>query len=368
MTWDHPRGLDGLRASDSILAERHGVTVEWTVRSLLDFGDQHVAAFAGDFDLMVIDHPHVPDAVEAGVLLPFEEVDGLAELARESVGGSHASYSYRDRQWALGVDAAAQVSAFRADRVDGAPVFWSDALELAKTGAVLWPYKPVDAFSTFATLLAQRGAPLASPNQFLDRDVAVEALEFMMELAATVPAWCADANPIDVAEALAGDNDYLVGVALFGYTNYSRTGFRPNVVCYEDVPSFDGRASGSTLGGAGIAVSASTTHAELARAVAVTLAGAEVQAGPYTTAGGQPGNLRAWKSESANVTTHGFYRNTLRTLERAWVRPRVLGWPDLQFALSHIVRDAVVARTAGHAVLAAIEQLPALHLRESIHQ
>jgi multiple sugar transport system substrate-binding protein len=273
-------------------------------------------------------------------------------------------------QWALGVDAAAQVSAFRPDRVNGAPVFWSDALELARTGVVLWPYKPVDAFSTFATLMAQRGAPLAERDRFVDRAAAAEVLELMIELADAVPAWCADANPIDVAEALVGAgehrDEYHVGVALFGYTNYSRIGFRQQVLAYDDLPSFDGHATGSTLGGAGISVSASTRHPALASAVAATLAGAEAQLGPYTMGGGQPGNLRAWRSDAANEATRGFFRNTLRTLERAWVRPRVLGWPELQLALSHLVRDAILARRVGTTVLDAIERLPELHLREPI--
>ena len=242
MTWDHPRGVDGLRAADPLLIDRHGITIEWEARSLLAFGDQHVADFASDFDIMVIDHPHVPDAVEAGALLPLDGIDGLDDLARESVGQSHDSYRYRGSQWALGVDAAAQVSAFRPDRADGAPVFWRDALELAAAGAVLWPYKPVDAFSTFATLLAQRGAPLARNGLFLERSVAGKVLEFMIRLADAVPAWCADANPIDVAEALVADNAYSVGVALFGYTNYSRAGFRAHPLAYDDIPSFDGRA------------------------------------------------------------------------------------------------------------------------------
>lgn len=371
VTWDHPRGIDGLRASNPLLVERYGVTIEWEARSLLAFGDQHVAEFAHEFDVLVIDHPHVPDAVEAGALLPLDAVPGINQLALESVGASHESYRYRGAQWALGLDAAAQVSAFRPDRADGAPVFWSDALQLAKEGTVLWPYKPVDAFSTFATLLSQRGAPLAASlagaGPFLDRAVAREVIEFLIELADSVPGWCADANPIDVAEALvAEDSDYAVGVALFGYTNYSRAGFRQHLLVYTDVPSFDGRSSGSTLGGAGIAVSASTQHAELALAVAATLAGADVQIGPYTSGGGQPGNLRAWRSEATNAATHGFFRNTLRTLERAWVRPRVLGWPDLQLALSHLVRDAMLEHRADDAVLDAIERLPGLHLKESI--
>ena len=279
MTWDHPRGIGGLRASDPLLVEKHGVTIEWEARSLLAFGDQHVADFAAEFDIMVIDHPHVPDAVGAGALLPLDGIPELDDLARESVGASHDSYRYRGSQWALAVDAAAQVSVFRPDRADGAPLLWSDALRLARTGVVLWPYKPVDAFSTFATLLAQKGVPLAAGDRFIDREVASEVLEFMIELADAVPAWCADANPIDVAEALVAADDYSVGVALFGYTNYSRAGFRPRLLVYDDITSFDGRAAGSTLGGAGVAVSAATRHPELAIAAATTLAGADAQAG-----------------------------------------------------------------------------------------
>ena len=368
MTWDHPRGVDGLRAADGLIADEHGAVVEWQARSLLAFGDQHVADFAEDFDLMVIDHPHVPDAVESGSLLALDDYLDAAQLAlleRESVGASHESYGYRGHHWGLAVDAAAQVSAFRPDRCDGAPLYWSDVLD-APAETVLWPHKPVDAFSTFATLLAQKGAPLALPESFLNRDAAAEVLEFMIRLAETVPDWCAQANPIDVAEALATTNDYSMAVALFGYTNYSRAGFRSQRIAYDDIPSFDGRASGATLGGAGIAVSSATAHPDLAVAIAFSLATGAVQSGPYTAGGGQPGNLRAWRSEARNAETTNFFRNTLRTLERAWVRPRVLGWPDLQLALSHIVHDSLTARRFDEHTLDALEALPATHLKEPI--
>lgn len=368
MTWDHPRGVDGLRACSDLLLARHGASVEWEARSLLAFGDQHIADFARDFDLLVIDHPHVPDAVDAAALLALDDYVPPAELARleqESVGLSHASYGYRDHHWALAVDAAAQVSVFRPDRSDGAPIYWSDVLALPDQ-TVLWPYKPVDAFSTFATLLAQLGSPLAAPERVLDRERAAEALDLMVRLAERVPDWCARANPIDVAEELSTGEGHIVGVALFGYTNYSRAGFRSHLLAYDDVPSFDGRATGSELGGAGIAVSAFTAHPDLAVAIALTLAGAEAQAGPYTSGGGQPGNLRAWRSEARNRETANFFRNTLRTLERAWVRPRVLGWPDYQLAVSHVVHDALVARRFDDSTLRQLEALADTHLRESL--
>ena len=37
--------------------------------------------------------------------------------------------------------------------------------------------------------------------------------------------------------------------------------------------------------------------------------------------GGEPGNLRAWQKDQANATTRGFFRNTLRTLDRIELLP-----------------------------------------------
>lgn len=161
MTWDHPRGLESVLACNDLVHRRFGVTIEWTARSLLQFGDQHVREFAKGHDLMVIDHPHVPDGVADGALVAMDEVlepDQLAVLERESAGPSHESYRFEGKIWALALDAAAQVSVYRPDLIDGVPPFWDDVLADAKKGKVLWPYKPVDAFSTFATLSAQLGA------------------------------------------------------------------------------------------------------------------------------------------------------------------------------------------------------------------
>ena len=369
MTWDHARAIDGLIACADVLGERFGVEIEWERRSLLAFGDQHIAEFAGQFDLMVIDHPHIPDAVVANSVLALEPLLGparIAELARESVGESHNSYIYRGQVWALAVDTAAQVSANRRGAQLRVPPFWDQVLRDAASGKVLWPYKPVDAFSTFATLLAQLGKPLARRDEPLNPEAAREALSLMISLAKLVPDWCAEANPIDVAEALSAGEDFDYAVALFGYTNYSRAGFRPHLLEYEDIPSLDGRATGSELGGAGIAVSSATQHPEICAQVASYLAGAEAQAGLYGLGGGQPGNLVAWLDPKLNAATSQFFRHTLRTLERAWVRPRVLGWPDYQLALSHIVHRVLVNREVTNADIAEMQALPALHLQEEL--
>jgi multiple sugar transport system substrate-binding protein len=120
MTWDHPRGLDCLTAANEAITKLTGISIEWKARSLLDFGDQPLIEFYEDFDLIILDHPHVPDAVVAKTIIPFDGLltpDQLAQLSNSSVGPSHDSYFYQGKQWALAIDAAAQVSAYRPDLI-----------------------------------------------------------------------------------------------------------------------------------------------------------------------------------------------------------------------------------------------------------
>lgn len=345
MTWDHPRGFESVVACNDLVQEKFGVTIEWKARSLLQFGDQHVREFAENHDLMVIDHPHVPDGVEDSALVALDEylsAEKLSELARESAGPSHASYRYQGKIWALAIDAATQVSVYRPDLIDGVPPFWSDVLEDAKKGRVLWPYKPVDAFSTFATLSAQFGKPIGS-GQMLDKDVTEKVMDFLLGFAALVPKFCATSNPFEISERLVDTDEFWYAAPLYGYTNYSRAGFRARVLNYDDVPSFDGRATGSQLGGAGIAVSNYSEHKQLAAEIAAFLSSAPAQNGPYTERHGQPGNLRAWLSPRMNSLTNNFFRNTLRSIEGAWVRPRLIGWPDYQFDVSQVIHRTLLA-------------------------
>ena len=347
MTWDHVRGRDCLIESNDLLIQKCGISVTWDARSLLAFGDQHISEFYNDYDLMIIDHPHVPDAVHADAVIPFEELVTASQLdllEATSVGASHDSYLYKGKHWALAIDTAAQVSAFRPDKAERSPVFWHEVFELAKKKQLLWAHKPVDAFSTFATLMAQKGAPLEGTSRFINQEMALEVLEFMVELASLVPDFCATSNPIDIAERLSGSDDYAYGICMYGYSNYSRDGFRKHILVYDDLPSFDGRATGSQLGGAGVAVSSKSKNPKAAAEAAMLLSLPDIQATTYGLGGGQPGNLIAWKDQMLNDVSHNFFRNTLRTLENAWVRPRVLGWPDVQYQSSLIIHKCLVEK------------------------
>jgi multiple sugar transport system substrate-binding protein len=85
-----------------------------------------------------------------------------------------------------------------------------------------------------------------------------------------------------------------------------------------------------TLGGAGLAVSASSAHAEEACAYAAFTASPDVQRGPYVRGGGQPGHRAAWTDERADAIANGFFADTLDALDAAYLRPRYDGFLSFQ--------------------------------------
>ena len=119
IAWDHPRGYDPMVATArEFERENPGVKISWEKRSLQAFGEQPVEQLAPDYDLVVIDHPHVGSVAETGCLLAIDQhvsKEDLHALEKRSVGLSQRSYRYEGHHWAIAIDAAAQVSAYRPD-------------------------------------------------------------------------------------------------------------------------------------------------------------------------------------------------------------------------------------------------------------
>jgi multiple sugar transport system substrate-binding protein len=362
LTWDHPRGLDSVRGAAAAYEQLHPqIRVEWEARSLQGFADQPLDVLVRTYDLLVIDHPHIPHAAANGLLATLDgrgHDDELAELAIHAIGPSHGTYANGNRQYGLAIDAAAQVGVYRPDLLPVPPATWPEVLELARTGRVVWPAKPVDAISSFLTLAANRGAPVAL-NGFVNRDAGEAILEDLHHLAELVDPACLDENPIQAAERLATDDRSCYAPLAFGYTNYGRAGFRRHRLAYIDMPTGPGGVSGSCLGGAGIAVSAFTPHPEAAVAHAFWLASGDVQRGVYFAAGGQPAHVAAWDDDALDAESLGFFRGTRRTLEGAWVRPRFDGWLRVQDEVGILVNQALRHELGDTACLDAADRVVA---------
>jgi multiple sugar transport system substrate-binding protein len=340
MTWDHSRGFLPMAATAQRFHERRpGVEIAWSRRSLQEFADAPLSDLADRFDLLVIDHPWVGAAARGGFLLPLDGLlpaEFLADQAAHSVGASHASYGFDGRQWALAIDAAAPVSAFRPDLLDRAgvalPRTWEDVIALGRRGLVGCPSNPLDVYCSFLNLCASSGAPVfPNPEEVVAQDAGRAALERLRELAGVVPRRFFDLNPIRTCEAMTQSDEVAYCPFIYGYSNYSRPGYARKVLRFgAPVTVAPGTPPSTLLGGTGLALSANCRHPELAAEYAAFVAAPETQRGLYFQSGGQPGHRSAWLDESVNALCSQFFRDTLPTLDRAFVRPRDPGYIAFQ--------------------------------------
>lgn len=321
------------------------VTTSWVPRTLKDFGMVSVRDLAKEFDLIVIDHPHIGTMADSGCVVALDELVGAStwtSIAASSPGHSHESYHYGGHQWAFAIDAACQTSAWRPDLLSSVPQTWEQVFTLAQSGQVMWPLCAVDAAASFMTLTVSRGEECArSSEYFVSRAVGRWALATMYDVARPSDPQCLEANPIQVLDAFAAGNEYSYSPLTFCYVNYSRDDHVGHRVAFGDIPSVDHRTAphGALLGGAGLAVSAFSDAIDEAVAYARYVASPEVQEGLYYLAGGQPAHHAAWSNPALDAASGGFFSGVRPVLERSWTRPNAPGFASFQNGMIELFSD-----------------------------
>ncbi len=344
IAWNHTRGYVPMVATAQRFHELHPhVEIVWEKRSLQAFADQPIERLADDFDLLVIDHPFVGYAANHPVLVALDDhLDAayLADQAQHSVGASEPSYWFGGHLWALAIDAATPVSAWRADLLPNPPQTWSEVLLLARQNRVAVPAIPIDSLMNIYMLCNALGEePFQRPHEIISEAIGVAALTHLAELVHTCHPDCLTRNPIATYEALVrGDAAYCPFA--YGYSNYARPSYANKQLTFGNLVQWhDGKRLRSTLGGTGLAISQRCAHLDVAVDYARYVASPECQTHLYVTSGGQPGHRGAWTSTYANQLTHDFFRNTLQTLDEAYLRPRYDGYLHFQDEAGPVVHE-----------------------------
>lgn len=335
ITWGHSRGITPLLAASQRYEELHpGVQIQWKKRTLQEFADFPIEKLTADYDLLIIDHPWVGTAAATGCVLPLEKYldkEYLDNQLANSVGGSHESYNYEGSQWALAIDAATPAASYRADLLEKngvtVPQTWEEVIALAQKGKVAVPAIPIDLLMNFYSFCISCGTvPFANKDEVVDVETGIAAIRAMQQLYSLVDKKMFDCNPIAVAELMSSTDDYWYCPFAYGYSNYSRAGFAKNLLHYSDVVSVNGNKLRTTIGGTGLAVSASSTLKNIAADFAAWVVSEEIQKTIYVQHGGQPGHLQAWLSPEANSIANGFFSNVLPVMQNGYIRPRYHGY------------------------------------------
>ncbi len=364
MTWTHPRGFEPLAASADEWREKTGVEVKWEKPGLEELEDLTPVDIARDYDLIVIDHPHLGQITADNCLAPLD-VEGREDereaMKEGSVGGAFEAFHYKAHQWAFPIDVDAQVMAYRPDRAPSLPENWDELIKLAEDGHVLLPLRPPHNLLTFFTLAANAGTPCRNDGagNLIDEDDGIAAYERLVALARLVPEDNQAMDPVGVLEALsAPDTKASISPYVAGYALYARDGFRHHRLGFANIPGLGERGpAGSVLGGTGIAVSAFSENCDAAIDYAYWIASGPVQATLYAGAGGQPGHADGWKSLEVNGAVNGFYRNIADTAAHAYMRPRHNGYIWFQREASDVLNEALRTDAPAIAVIGRLNKL-----------
>lgn len=364
MTWDHARGIDPLLAASEEFRKSHpGVSLSWDSRPLHDFESVPLGELAREHDLIVIDYPHLGQAVRENLLLDFNtgaRRPELLQIAAQSAGSSYQSYEMSQGQWALPIDAATAVASYRADLLEQVPGNWEELLQLAERRQLIMPMRAPHGFMAFLWLARNRRLPVATDAERLMRDEDIELiLDQLRQLTCNLRADCFKMNPIAVYELMSTESR---GPAYcphgYGYINYAQDGFREHLLTFTDVPdAAGGGVSGTVLGGTGIAVSTLSKQMDAASEFALWIAGEHCQTRLWVENGGQPAHAAAWSDSECNRLCNDFLSNTRATLDAAWVRPRYSGYLGFQGLASHTLTDYLQGRLSMTHCVQALQRL-----------
>jgi len=373
-TWDHTRGYAPLAATAQAYHLEHPeVNIQWEKRSLQDLADFPIEALAETHDLVVIDHPSVGACALSSSFLPLDELlpaESLTTLAEQSAGRSHRSYHYDGHQWALAIDAASHVSAYRRDLFKDlglvVPATWAEVMSLARElrrsskSALAIPLIPVDSLMCFYTLCASSGEDPFSRDErcVVSQETGLRVLDMLTSILPLCHPESLTWNPINVLDRMSSTDEVAYCPWLFSYSNYSREAYSSFQCHFANIPTLKGGIpKGAILGGTGLAISSRCRYPQVAADYARYVSSSDCQRSVYFQSGGQPGNIEAWRDATVNLATSGFFANTIDTLMHAYVRPRYAGYIGFQTQAGLIVHEFLREGGSAAGVLQALNRL-----------
>ena len=371
MTWDHLRGYAPLEAANQHFSKLHpDVKIEWKKRSLKDFGDYPLSLLASEYDLIIIDHPFIRQAYKDGILIDLTKyvgVQNVAERLNAFVGKSQFSYMYENQCLAFAVDAAAQVAAYNPVFFFSSPgyhlpVSFDEVIRFAKSlpsdQYIVATHCPTDIISIFLGFCAQiDGNDFFDSENGIDSITGQQSVSMIRRLDEVAHPMSNGCNPIQALEAMSTENDIVYCPYLFGYSNYARAGYRKNRLDFSDAPLIPDAKATTLLGGTGIAVSAKCIHPDIAAAYASFVSSPQFQCTDYYYSGGQPAAKEAWLDPEINVDSNNFFTNTLKTLQEAYMRPRLLSWNVFQEEAGNYLNASISTTEKDNKIVKGVNQL-----------
>ena len=352
LTWDHPRGYNALAAA----AEVTGGLIHWDKQPLEGFESYPIGDLAARYDFVVLDHPHIGEAVALDCLQPLEDLftpEEIAGWAAQSIGPAMRSYKWTGKHWALPLDVATQVAVYRPDRVASVPDNWDDVVRLAERAPVAISVAGPHAALHFLALCVALGDEPGGDGLASD-PVATEALRIMGRLYDHAPRRLLELNPIGLHDAMTADGEVALVPLVYGYADYANPMAGRHALAFAEAPAGPSGRRGSVLGGTGIAISRRVEPGLRLLDHLRYLMKEETQIEFIPAHRGQPSARAAWADAGVNARYRNMYASTFATTEQAWVRPRFDGWIAFQAKAADLIRAFLESGGSAESAISAL--------------
>jgi len=370
LSWGHRRATGPLQPLVTRFREkRPDIKVEWTVRPLSDFEHQGLAGVAELFDLIIFDHPFSGDLLASSAFVPLDRhLRGLSGANdSEFVGASLASYRYGGAVWGAPIDGATQHALYRVDLMSGRvmPEKWNDVLQLGmdlrKEGFYLGlAGETPHAGLVVAALMSNAGKGWSTdPAQpfSIDRLALREALQLTAEVMALCPPEAIGWNSIDLHDQMVARDDIAYAPCVYGYATYGEGDMRRRLSFAPFPGTTKPYAAGTAIGGTAVGLSRLCKDQDAALDFIAFLLSEEAQRDIIPAHHGQPALASAWADTLIDRRFNGFFTGTRSSIDTAWVRPRLPGYPVFQKETGITARRVLAGELTIDAALDAIEVL-----------
>jgi multiple sugar transport system substrate-binding protein len=314
---------------------------------------RRLAAHDSSMDILALDVTWEAETAQAGWILPWTGADKAAAV-KDTLPTMLQTATWRGALYAVPYNTNTQLLWYRSDLVPNPPTTWdqmiNDAEQLAKEGkphyieiqgaqyegATVW-FNSLVASAGGSILNATSTAPSLGPP-------ALKALQIMSRLAHSVAADPSLSVQQEDQNRLAMEGGTAAFELNYPFVYPSMQTDNPKLfksfkwALYPGVvPGFPSRV---TIGGIDLAVSAFSTHPDLARQAILCLRDRENQI-LAATKGGLPPTLMSLYSDPSFIKAYPFAADIKQALLTASVRPKTPYYQNVSIVISHAVSPAV---------------------------
>ena len=369
LSWGHRRATGPLQPLvDRFRQANPHIDIAWTVRPLSDFEHQGLAGVAELFDLIIYDHPFSGDLLASAAFVPLDRyLPGLTPADDELfVGASLTSYRYGGAVWGAPIDGATQHALYRADllKARALPQKWDDVLAMGRDLRKERLYlgcagETPHAGLVVAALMSNAGKCWSTDpvHRFtVDGPALREALELSAELMSLSPPEAIGWNSIDLHDNMVDRDDIVYAPCVYGYATYGEADLRRRLSFGPFPGTVAPYEAGTAIGGTAVGLSRHCKDQDAALRFIAYLLSEEVQREIIPSHHGQPARLSGWDDSEVDARFNGFYSATRSTMDRAWIRPRLPGYPAFQKEVGSVTKRYLAHELSIDAAVGAIRR------------